>query len=532
MQKILGIDLGASAVKAVAIESSFRSHTVRAYRAEPVEPYVPPAEGEQPKTYADRCKAALEAFAKDGWFAADQIICSLPGAQVAAHAVTLPFVERKQIDSTLPGEVETVIPFDLADVVFDSTTVSKGPQRTDLFVAVAQRAQVKAILEMLKAAGVDPAIVTFSAISLAGVIAEKYVEDEPLGVPGVEGPLAEAVLDIGAERTNILILENGEARFARSAAPAGNDVTQALARALGVPAAEAEEKKRTFDLRGGDAALTPVVERSLVPLVRDVRATFGAYASRTRHKVSRVRVTGGGSQLQGLVAFLSNALGITVEPLSLRASPAFTTTADAKAGALALALALRGLNGGATPKLNFRRGDLAYAQEVGEMRSLYAGFAAMAALVFLLFGVSMWAKLNSLEKREAKLDAALCDATKKIYGTCETDYRVALGKLQGTSSAGAVIPQISAVELLVKISDLFPQSGDAVLNDVDITDGSIRLRGDAKAYDNVDDLVSDLQGDKCFTDVKRGKQEKNAAGRVEFSLDATYACGGLGKEGS
>lgn len=532
MQKILGIDLGATAIKAVAIESSFRSQAVRGYRSEAVPPPEPPVEGQPPKTYAERALPALEALKRDGWFEADQIICSLPGAQVAGHIVTLPFLDRKQIDATLPGEIEALIPFNPEDVVFDSHIVWKGGGKTELLVGVAQHAQVQGVIDLLQGVGVDPSVVTFSALALANLTTEGYV---PVGKAeiGATEPVVEAILDLGAERTNILILENGEPRFARAASLGGNDITSTIARALDIPWADAEGTKRSVDLTGGgEPTITTVAERAVSALIREIRATFTGYSTRTRRKISRIQITGGGARLLGLPAFLTNAFGIPVEPLSFRPDFTFPEQGETATGALALALALRGVAGSKAPKVNFRRGRLSYAREVGETRGLYAGLAAMAAILLVLFGVSVWAKLQALETREAKLDKALCDATKKILGSCETDFRVAIGKLKGQGSPAASIPHVSAVELLSNVSNLFPTGGSAVLNDLDIVDGSIRLRGDATSYDAIDDIIVALQADKCMTDVKKGKLEKTAAGRVDFALDVTYGCSGVTKEGS
>ncbi len=535
MQKILGIDLGASSVKAVAIEASFRSHTVRGYRAEPLPPPEPPAEGQPPKTpaesYASRLAGPLQAFFQDGWFEADRIVVGLPGAQVAAHVLSLPFVDRKQIDATLPGEVEGIIPFDPEDVVFDSHVVGKAAGKTDILVAIAQRGQVKAILDQFQSIGVDPAIITFSALTLASLIGEGYVDVAPAPTEPGAPPTVEAILDIGAERTCFLILENGQARFARAAAIGGDDVTRALARAINVPAVEAEGTKRSVGLAGGgEPTLTDIARRAVAGLVREIRSTFAAYATQTRQKVTRVRITGGGSHLSGLASYLSTLLSLPVEPLVLQEGKEFPEPAEVAQGSLALALALRGLNGSASPKLNFRRGDLAYAQEVGETRSLYIGLGAMAATLVLLFCVNMWARVHALEVREAQLDATLCDATKKILGKCETDYHTALAKLTGKGSPTAAIPQTSAIGLAVLVSQLFPTNNDAILGDLDISDGQVLMRGQAKSYGVIDDLVAGLQSNRCFKDVKKGKLTQLGDGKIDFTLDATYECGGATKE--
>src|SRR5690606_763667 len=109
------------------------------------EPEKPPA----PLTWADRIRPALATLAADGWFDADQVVCCLPGAQVATHLVSLPFGDPKRIEQTLRFEVEGLIPFDLDEVVFDWHVVSRTPARTELLVSVARREDVASLIALL-----------------------------------------------------------------------------------------------------------------------------------------------------------------------------------------------------------------------------------------------------------------------------------------------------------------------------------------------------------------------------------------------
>lgn len=532
MHKILGIDLGASAVKAVAIEASFRSHQLRAYRSEPVAPAVEPPEGEAAKSWAERAQVALEALARDDWFRADTIICCLPAAQVATHLVTLPFGDAKRVEQTLPFEIEGIIPFDLDEVVFDAHVLARAPNKTDLLVAVARRPDIESTLAMLKAVGVDPAIVTFSALALANLHAENYLGPAAPGADGSATPL-EAVVDVGAERTNILLMQDGQVRAARTVAVAGGEVTRALSRSLSVCVEAAESVKRNIVLGGeGDPGVMTAVERAVSMLVRDLRSTFASHQTRSHQKVERIHLCGGGARLGGLAGFIESALGVPVEMLALAPGRDFPEPEELLPGALALALALRGTGNSRSPRLNFRKGAFASTQTEGAWRDRVGALVAMAAVLLVLFGVSTFARLNALETREKRIDDALCDATKKILGNCETDFRVALGKLKGKGSPAASVPPVSAVDLASSISDVFPSGDDAILSDLDIVDTTVSLRGDAKSYEAVDRLVEGIQKNKCFSEIRKGNLTKSKTDRIEFKLDALYGCGIVKKAGS
>ncbi len=529
MHKILGIDLGASAVKAVALEASFRSHEVRGYRAEPV---PPPEEGEAPRSYAERALAALQALGRDDWFRADTVVCCLPAAQVATHLVTLPFGDLRRVDQALKFEIEGLIPFDLDEVVFDAHVLSRTPQRTDLLVAVARKEDLEATLSLLESVAVDPAVVTFSALALANLQLIHTPEPVPEGVAPGALPV-EALVDIGAERTSVLITRGGQVRFARTMASAGGDVTRSLARALAVAPEVAEELKRSIALgEGGEPGVAAALERAASVLVRDLRATFAGHFARTHEKVERLTLCGGGSRLQGLGPFLQRSLGLAVDALELPAAHAFAAPEEAAPGALALALALRGTAGSRAPKLNFRKGAYASANVQGAWRARLPSLGAMAAVLFVLVCLSTWARLHALGAREQKLDAALCDATTKILGHCETDYLVALGKLKGKGSPAATIPQESAVDLVKAVTVVFPEGGDSVLDDLDVTNDRLTLRGSAKSYQTVDDLVAALERDHCFRKIEKGNLLKGKDERIQFKLDARYDCAPSKKAGS
>jgi general secretion pathway protein L len=556
VHKVLGLDLAATGVKAVAVEASFRTHELRGVRLIPLAPLpAPPAAAPSvidpgaidpsadlaavappvpaaPPTWSERLRPALESLAADGWLQADQIVCALPAAQIASHLVSLPFGDPKRIDQTLKFEVEGLIPFDLEEVVFDWQVISRSASRTELLVAVARREDVAALLALLQSCGCDPQVVTFSALSLVNLYAPGHL---PTGLPeSAKGKApanlppapVEALVDIGAERTNLVLAQGGQVLFARTLSTGGGDVTRAVARALGLPLDMAEEAKKGLDLAAeNDPTVQVALERAASSLVREVRATLASHASRTKAPVERLRVCGGGSRLGGLLPFLSESLQLPVEALVLPEASSHPEPDQLPEAALALALALHGAGRATAPRLNFRKGPFAFTRDAGELRGRYGTVAVMAAVLLLLFGVSAFAKLSALESREAAIDQVLCDTTQKILGKCETDFRVALGRLKGRGSPAASVPNVSAVQLVQAVSELFPGGDDAVLGDIDVVDSNVRLRGDAKTFDAVENVVGSLQKNACFTEIKKSPLVKGKDGRIQFDLDASWTCG-------
>src|SRR5512146_1777239 len=140
-QRILGLDLGAHAVKAVLVESTFRGYGVAGTARAP----VAASEGEASPA---RWTAAVKALLAESGLTFDAAVVGLPGAGASSLAVTLPFADPRRIEQT--------IAFDVADVAWDWQPLSVRDGKTDLLVSVVRKDEATALLAALAEAGVDP----------------------------------------------------------------------------------------------------------------------------------------------------------------------------------------------------------------------------------------------------------------------------------------------------------------------------------------------------------------------------------------
>jgi general secretion pathway protein L len=478
-QRILGLDIGATSVKAVVVESAYRSWSVRATARAAV---AAQAEGAPP--LLERQLQAVRTLLAEEWLAFDTAMVALPGAS-SSHVVTLPFVDPRRIEQTIGFEVEGQIPFDLADVAWDWQPLQVRDGKTELLVSVVKKEELTGLLTGLADAGVDPRAVlppgpAYAALFAPGVLASD----------GGEESGAEVLLDMDAGRSSLCIVARG-----------------------------ACEAARTF----------PVGPTTAASLGREVRATLRAWRARSeqaQRPVRRLILAGDTARLPGLAEVLAPEVEGTVEPLELAGLAAEgIAEEEAPSLALALALALRGHEGARAPRLNLRRGELAYTRDFQHLRGKVLRLGAWAALVLLLAAVSSGAKVFALSRQEQLLDKALCDATQKLVGKCYDNDELAVAALKGKGTAAASIPKNSAVDIFTELSVRSPRDVAFKYDRIEITRDKLHLQGVTDAAQNVDKIVSGLRGSRCFGDARSGGARKRSTdGKFEFTIDSDLTC--------
>ncbi|ACG71951.1 Fimbrial assembly family protein [Anaeromyxobacter sp. K] len=530
-QHILGLDLGAHAVKAVLLESTYRGYAVLDTASAP----VPTAEGDDaPPLLARQAAAVHQLLGERGW-RVDESVVAFPGSSVSSNVVTLPFTDARRIEQTIGFEVEGQIPFDLATVAWDWQPLGVRDGKTDLLVGVVRREELGALLAALGHGGLDPRAVIPAGPAYAALLAGGAVE--PLAAPP-EGPApAEGVLDVGAERTSLCVTAAGACEAARTFAFGGAHLVRALARALGVP--EADAGALLAGELGGpppppelaalarDPRAAGALSAALQPLVREVRATLRAWRARVGpRRLERLSLAGELARLPGLPELLAPDVDGAVAPLALAGPAAAAVAADRAPGlALALALALRGHQGARAPRLNLRRGELAYTRDFEHLKGKLARLGLYAAAILVLAVVSAGVKVFALSRQEAALDRALCDAEQKILGRCYPNFEEAQAILRGRGTAAAALPRVSAVDVLGELADKVPAEVPVRFDRIEITRDKLHLEGTTDGAESVDKVVEGLRGSRCFGDARSGSARKRASdGKFEFSIDSGLTC--------
>lgn len=123
------------------------------------------------------------------------------------------------------------------------------------------------------------------------------------------------LVDIGGRATSISVIDNGILVMSRNIETAGGDITQVIASALGISPFRAEEIKKAYGLNIQNQGEMKVVNL-IIPLLdvikREIEKSINNYYLKTKRKVEKIILTGGGANLIGLDEYFSKKLLLPV----------------------------------------------------------------------------------------------------------------------------------------------------------------------------------------------------------------------------
>jgi type IV pilus assembly protein PilM len=313
MAKIrVGLDIGSTAVRAAEMTVADVPTVLRAAQVPLPEGAVENGEVRQPAAVTD----ALRELWGVGSFKSKQVHLGVGNQRVVVREISLPYLPQKELRDSLGFQVQEFIPMPVDDAVLDYHTIGEFEQddrkMLRMLLVAAQRSMVDLLVQAVSAARLDPVgidLVPFALVRSIGA------SDQGLDLD--EGQVEEAIIDIGAHVTNIVVHARGETRFVRILPSGGRDITVAIARSAGVDDDVAERLKRGQEVE--DAPSPQQVRQAALQraaaFVDEVRSSLEFYTAQAKDvRIGRVKVTGGGSRLEGLFDLMRQRIPVPVEP--------------------------------------------------------------------------------------------------------------------------------------------------------------------------------------------------------------------------
>jgi type IV pilus assembly protein PilM len=298
----IGLDLGATAVRAAILAPGMLegrpSVTVHglASVALPVGCVVNGAVIDQ---------AALTSALKQLWqenkFACKNVILGIASPQVLVRDLQIPDLSPEQRAHALPFQAREIVALPMDQVVLDFAQLGEADPETNLvsgLLIATLRQPVLAAVEAVERAGLKVA-----RVDLASFAALRSIADEHLSV--------EAVVDMGAHLTTIVIHNRGVPKLVRTLARGGQELTNKLVDRLGVSLEQAELAKFEAGLVGDQESVSSVLTEAIRPLLAEIRSSINYFISGNDGTViERISLTGGASGLPGLADLLADQIGV------------------------------------------------------------------------------------------------------------------------------------------------------------------------------------------------------------------------------
>lgn len=310
----IGLDLGSTAVRAAELSGGPQPVVLRA--AQVPLPVGAVESGEVRDT--DAVGEALRELWQRGGFKSRQVWMGVGNQRVVVREIALPFLPEKELRASLSLQVQEYIPMSVDEAVLDYDPIGEFDQddrkMLRMLLVAAQRVMVDQVVTAVQNAKLEPMGLDLVPFALVRAI----------GTPDVAMDLEEegeeAIIDVGAHVTNIVVHARGNTRFVRILPSGGRDVTLAIARAAGIDDDVAERLKRGEEVEGAPAPdeIRDVARTRASAFVDEIRSSLEFYTAQARDaRIGKVMITGGGSKLDGLLDLMRQRITVPVDPGSV-----------------------------------------------------------------------------------------------------------------------------------------------------------------------------------------------------------------------
>jgi type IV pilus assembly protein PilM len=317
---LVGLDIGTSAVRAAELSVGTDSATLHRF-GQVALPDGAVRDGEIVEP------AAVTAAIKQLWqtvrFGSKRVAIGVANQRVVVRQVELPWMPEKELRKSLAFQVGEFIPMPVEQAVLDFDAVEEftgedGRRMLRVLLVAAGKDMVLTAVEAVTGAGLTPVLVDLTPFALM----------RSLGGAGSALGLdadAEALVDVGADVTNIVVHQAGMPRFVRVLMLGGRDLTDAMAERMGVDLAAAEVAKLGMNLSVDPSFIdahpaSRALETAATQWLDELRQSLDYYAAQPGSvRLRRLVLSGGGAQLDGLPQRVATSVRLPVvvaSPLS------------------------------------------------------------------------------------------------------------------------------------------------------------------------------------------------------------------------
>jgi type IV pilus assembly protein PilM len=226
------------------------------------------------------------------------VALALPTAAVITKKI---IVQAGLRDEELEVQVETeanqYIPFALEEVNLDFQVIGpspSGPEEMEVLIAASRKEKVEDRIAVAEASGLKAVVMDVESYA---VQASFELIQQQLPDHGKDQNIA--LVDLGANVTNITVLRNDQTVYTREQAFGGSQLTQDIMRHYGMSQEEAEAAKRSGGLPENYEAevLRPFMENAALEVQRAMQFFF---TSTQYTSVEHILLTGGSAVIPGL----------------------------------------------------------------------------------------------------------------------------------------------------------------------------------------------------------------------------------------
>ncbi|MDI6105319.1 type IV pilus assembly protein PilM [Actinoplanes sp. NEAU-A12] len=296
----IGLDIGSSSIRAVEVRRNKDDYTLVNFGQMPLEAGTVVAGVVQNPGAVTNAVKQLWAACR---FGSKKVTLAVTNPQLVVREASVANLPASQMRQALPFQVKEQLPLAVERSLLDFYPLEQpgdNPTVRGLLIAMPKDAVLTLVQAVqkagLKVKGVD--LASFAMLRAASRLDAQV----------------EAIVDIGANITSVVVHADGEPLFVRTLPRGGTEITESIATRLGLQPGEAEAVKCRYGMHGdGNPDTVAALVDAVRPLASELRSSFTYLASGERQKqVTRISLCGGSALMPGLAEHLQEQLGVPV----------------------------------------------------------------------------------------------------------------------------------------------------------------------------------------------------------------------------
>jgi type IV pilus assembly protein PilM len=324
-RRFVGLDVGASSVKAVELSGKNDKLTLTGLGVEPLARGT--IEEGQILDHTESARAISKLFG-DHHLTTRNIASGVSGNSVILKTIEVPPMSEEELRESIDWHAEEYCPFDMSDVRLGYQVIDSDEYSIKVLIAICREIRVQNLEHTLQLAGKRADIIDCCALALQNCYTFNYQPSDDSLV---------ALVHIGASLMIIHIMKGNRLAFTHDASMGGDQYTDQISKELGLTFEQAEAAKlgladeletvgteinevieviaKRLALEGDFEKLTEATTENLALEIQKSLDFYSAISTDEETSVGKILISGGGSRLKGLRENLSHRLMIPVEPL-------------------------------------------------------------------------------------------------------------------------------------------------------------------------------------------------------------------------
>ncbi len=341
--KALGVDIGSSSIKVIQLSRKKGRAQLDTYGEISLGPYAGKDVGQPARLPVDKTAEVLTDLLKEANVTAKTCGVSIPFDVSLVSIIEMPNLGHKKLNEMIPLEARKYVPGNISDMFLDwlimpqekkRSAEKNEPEKVSVLVVAIHNEAIKRYQEIIKRAGLNLGFIELEMFSTI-----RAVSEEGSGS-------SEMIIDIGASKTKVYIVDNNSIRKTHIVGTGSQNVTRAISTSGGLSLTRAEEIKREEGLlmQGSAAKNASLIMNTIFS---EAKRALVEYETANRTSIEKVVLTGGGSSIQNLLTIAEpffKTKTVFSEAFSKIETPAFMNDVLKKASpefTVSIGLALR-----------------------------------------------------------------------------------------------------------------------------------------------------------------------------------------------